>query len=187
MALFTSSFSQFLLISPLPRWVASLGGQLLLSYLRPRIQSICTSLYPTNPKVVENSPLCSNILRDSLDPGALNVMISGTKLPPPRTANELLGSDFGSIKGRQYDLLNLPISLKQGTFDGPVLIAQGILDPLNDAKRRARMFGDLRLGIDVEELNGGHCPHDEIPDEISNAIIKWMTSRNLLSPTTRDI
>jgi pimeloyl-ACP methyl ester carboxylesterase len=164
--------------SPLPRWIASLGGQLLLSFLRPRIQSICTNLYPTNPMVVKESSLCSNILRDSLDPGALNVMISGTKLPPPRTANELLGSDFGSVKKRQYETLNLPVSLQQGMFEGPVLIAQGILDPLNDAKGRARMFGDLRFGIDVEEINAGHCPHDELPDEVANAIIKWLIARD---------
>jgi pimeloyl-ACP methyl ester carboxylesterase len=128
--------------------------------------------------VVKESSLCSNILRDSLDPGALNVMISGTKLPPPRTANELLGSDFGSVKKRQYETLNLPVSLQQGMFEGPVLIAQGILDPLNDAKGRARMFGDLRSGIDVEDINGGHCPHDELPDEVANAIIKWLIARD---------
>jgi pimeloyl-ACP methyl ester carboxylesterase len=63
-------------------------------------------------------------------------------------------------------------------FEGPVLIAQGILDPLNDAKGRARMFGDLRSGIDVEEINGGHCPHDELPDEVANAIIKWLIARD---------
>ena len=64
----------------------------MLAYLQPQIQSICKNLYPTNPDAVDNN-LCSGILRgDSLDPGAINVMISGSKLPPPRTANELLGA-----------------------------------------------------------------------------------------------
>lgn len=47
-------------------------------------------------KSAADDNLCSNILRDSLDPVALAVMISGSKLPPPRTANELLGATFGS-------------------------------------------------------------------------------------------
>ena len=89
-------------------------------YLRPRIQSICKNLYPTNPDAVDDI-LCGGILRDSLDSGAINVMISGSKLPPPRTANELLGADFGSCKNR--DLVKTYDSrFKEGTFDGPVLV-----------------------------------------------------------------
>jgi len=56
--------------SPPPALVASLGGQGLLWYLRPRIQSICVNLYPSNPSAADDN-LCTNILRDSLDPGAL--------------------------------------------------------------------------------------------------------------------
>ena len=63
-----------------------------IALLQLQIQSICKNLYPTNPDAVDNN-LCSGILRgDSLDPGAINVMISGSKLPPPRTVNELLGA-----------------------------------------------------------------------------------------------
>jgi pimeloyl-ACP methyl ester carboxylesterase len=65
---------------PIPRPIARAFGNGLLSYLRPRIQSICKNLYPTNPAAVDEA-LCSNILRDSLDPGAINVMVSGSKLP----------------------------------------------------------------------------------------------------------
>jgi pimeloyl-ACP methyl ester carboxylesterase len=168
----------FLLGSPIPRWMAGLGGHLLLSYLRPRIESICINLYPTNPSVVKDSDLCSNIFRDSLDPGALNVMISGTKLPPPRTVNELLCAEFGSVKCRMYDTVELPVRIRQGMFEGPVLIAQGILDPLNDAKGRAQMFCDLRSGIDMHEIQGGHCPHDELPDEVAKAVISWLQLRD---------
>ncbi len=132
--------------------VANVGGEGLLWYLRPRIQSICVNLYPTNPTAVDNT-LCSGILRDSLDPGAINVMISGSKLPPPRTANELLGADFGSSINKEYNK-NQTI-FNESTFDGPVLVAQGFLDPLNDAKGRAEMFGGLRDGITVNPINAG--------------------------------
>lgn len=124
-----------------------------MAYLRPRIQSICKNLYPTNPAAVDDA-LCDGILRDSLDPGAINVMISGSKLPPPRTANELLGGDFGSSKDKGVS------KVKEGMFDGPVLVAQGILDPLNDAKGRADLLGNLRSGITISRIDGGHCPHD---------------------------
>ncbi len=100
-------------------------------------------------------------------------MISGSKLPPPRTANELLGADFGSSKSRPSAFDS---RYSEGTFDGPVLIAQGFLDPLNDAKGRAEMFGNLRNGIKVDEINAGHCPHDELPADIAKSISSWLTS-----------
>ena len=158
------SFSSFLRCDrPLPRPFARLVGNGLLSYLRPRIQSICVNLYPTNPDAVDDD-LCQNILRDSLDPGAINVMISGTKLPTPRTYNEVVAADFG-----QSGLARV-----ESQFTGPILLAQGILDPLNDAKGRARMLKTLRDGIQVAELEGGHCPHDEIPERVACAMVKWM-------------
>lgn len=148
---------------PLPGTAARAFGNGLLWYLRPRIQSICKNLYPTNPGAV-NESLVKSILRDSLDPGAINVMISGSKLPPPRTANELLGADYGSATAAQ----------KEGRWMGPVLVAQGMLDPLNDAKGRASMLGDLREGITVTPIDAGHCPHDELPEDVANAIDAWM-------------
>ena len=151
---------------PLPRPVARAFGTGLLSYLRPRIQSICKNLYPTNPGAVDEA-LCSNILRDSLDPGAINVMISGSKLPPSRPYNELLAADFGQG--------NDP-SIKESQFRGPVLMPQGVLDPLNDANGRAEMLGTLRQGITIDKLQGGHCVHDEIPEATAESIRKWMIS-----------
>lgn len=145
--------------SPPPRELAKFGGNGLLAYLRPQIQSICKNLYPTNPDAVDDN-LCGGILRDSLDPGAINVMISGSKLPPPRTANELLGADYGSSKSKYGEISLSSRRMLEKTFDGPVLVAQGILDPLNDAKGRADLLGGLRSGVTVSRMDGGHCPHD---------------------------
>jgi hypothetical protein len=151
---------------PLARPLARVFGNGLLGVLRPRIASICKNLYPTNPSAVDEV-LCEGILRDSLDPGAINVMISGGKLPPPRTVNELLAADFGGVKKG---------SITESTFDGPVLIPMGVLDPLNDAKDRAIRFGSLRKGISIDEIQAGHCPHDELPDEIAKSISTWLTA-----------
>jgi pimeloyl-ACP methyl ester carboxylesterase len=132
--------------SPPPRFVARAFGNFLLSLLRPRIQSICRNLYPVNPLAVDDE-LCSHIKRDSLDPGAIHVMMSGSKLPPPRTANELLQSEF------------LP---KECAFTGPVLIAQGILDPLNKAEDRMNMYGELRSGITLHPIQAGTFHHGNV-------------------------
>jgi len=149
---------------PLPRPFARAVGNTLLSYLRPRIQSICVNLYPINPSAVDDE-LCRNILRDSLDPGAINVMVSGSKLPTPRTYNEVVAADFGQSS---------VATPAESQFKGPILVAQGVLDPLNDAKGRALSLKTLRDSIQVAELQGGHCPHDEIPDDMAAAIVNWM-------------
>jgi len=47
------------------------------------------------------------------------------------------------------------------TYTGPVLICQGVLDPLNDASTRADMFAAIRSNIAVDKLQLGHCPMDE--------------------------
>eukprot|EP00978_Attheya_sp_CCMP212_P035826 scaffold158261_cov62-Attheya_sp.AAC.2 len=162
--------------SPPPRGLTTVGGNGLLWYLRPRIQSICKNLYPTNPSAV-NDNLCSGILRDSLDPGAIHVMVSGSKLPAPRTVNELLGADFGSVKSCHGP--DNSDKIREGMWEGPVLVAQGFLDPLNDAVGRSKSIGGMRLGITVDPINGGHCPHDEMPGEVATSILKWtLTQRN---------
>ena len=119
---------------------------------RPIRSHVCTraltvqfdQVYPAEPSQVD-ARLASDILRDSLDPGALNVMASGAKLPPPRTLNELFVE-----------------------YAGPVLVLQGVQDPLNDAKARAD--GMERIGAKVVPLAAGHCPHDEKPTEVGRCL-----------------
>jgi pimeloyl-ACP methyl ester carboxylesterase len=151
---------------PPPRLFSRIFGNVMMGYLRPRIGSICSKLYPTNPAAVDAN-LCNTIFRDSLDPGAINVMMAGAKLPPPRTANEMLAADFGCAPE------NTSRSL-ESVFDGPVLIAQGVLDPLNDAKSRMDCLASLREGIDADPIQAGHCPHDEVPVQVAQSIVSWM-------------
>jgi len=127
-----------------PNSVLFAFSRLLFAYLQPRIQEICKSVYPADPSQVDER-LASDILRDSRDPGALNVMTSGAKLPPPRTLNELFAA-----------------------YGGPILVLQGLEDPLNDAKSRADGMG--RIGAKVAPLAAGHCPHDEKPEEVGRLL-----------------
>lgn len=146
--------------------IAKLFGDGLLWYLRPRITSICTNLYPTNTAAVDDF-LCDGILRDSLDPGAINVMISGSKLPKPRTANDLLYAEFGSLIRKDSNQF-------QGSWRGPTIVIQGMLDPLQDSNERVSGFTSMRPGVDHIPINAGHCPHDELPEECAKALFQWL-------------
>ncbi|GMI28161.1 hypothetical protein TrCOL_g12253 [Triparma columacea] len=149
--------------------ITLLFSKVLINGLRTRVRGICVNLYPSNETRV-NDNLVNDIVRDSLDEGAEYVMVSGAKLPPPRTANELLGADFGDDGGEGED-----------KYMGNVLVVQGTSDPLNDAKGRMENLGELREGITVREIvGGGHCPHDERGEECGVIVEEWMKELNLM-------
>lgn len=127
-----------------------LFGSGLIAALQPQIRKTTEWLYPSQPQVIAESALDKSILRDSLDPGARDVMASGAKLPAPVSIDALLQC-----------------------YKGPVLVAQGALDPLNDAVDRAGKFGAIREGVQVELMQLGHCPMDEDPKQCAEVVLKW--------------
>ena len=136
-------------------------GKVIFGVLQPRITGLCEWLYPSNPSAVTKQNVDVNILRDSNDPGAAGVIASGGKLPTPRPVNDLF---------REYS--------------GPVLVAQGALDPLNDAKSRAEQFKLVREGVSVDLLQLGHCPMDEGPEQVGNSIKKWSEAQGILKKSS---
>ncbi|CAM9636557.1 unnamed protein product [Chrysoparadoxa australica] len=133
-----------------PNAVLMLFSQGIFSFLQGRIAKTCKNLYPTNPELVDQG-LAANILRDSEDPGAVGVIAAGGKLPLSASANELLSK-----------------------FGGPVLIAQGLLDPLNDAPSRAEQFKQVYHDVQVAPIQGGHCPHDENANDVAAAVAAFV-------------
>ena len=129
----------------------SLFGKAIFGLLQPNIKRTTEWLYPTYPERVAATGLPDSILRDSADPGASEVIAAGGKLPPPRSMDGLF-NDYG----------------------GRVLVAQGALDPLNDAKARALMFGRISPRVSVALLPLGHCAMDEGPKESAAAIQSWL-------------
>lgn len=99
--------------------------------------------------------------------------MAGAKLPVPRTANELLKATFRLGESPEVQDSS---SVQEAVFEGPVLIAQGILDPLNDATDRMERYAALRPDITTIAIQAGHCPHDELHDEVATAIISWKRS-----------
>ena len=83
--------------------------------------------------------------------------------------NEMLKADYGraSEEGIQK-------TMPEASFGGPVLVATGVLDPLNDANGRSEGLAALRDGIEFDPINAGHCPHDELPKDVATSIAKWM-------------
>jgi pimeloyl-ACP methyl ester carboxylesterase len=112
----------------------------------------------------------------------MNVMMAGAKLPAPRTANELLGADFGSAK-QHTNMENAEQGVEEIWFDGPFLIAQGVLDPLNDARDRMARYAALRPGIATDAIAAGHCPHDECPDLVAHSIVQWWSATRTAATT----
>merc|ERR1712130_223070 len=85
--------------------------------------------------------------------GSANVVGRGQKLAPNRPLNEVL-------------------------VGIPTLVVMGLDDQVSSpmvAQTRAELFS--RLYPDTVKVNAiaeaGHCPHDDVPDEVAAAIVGW--------------
>ena len=119
----------------------------LFLYLELSIAKTLKKLYPSNPDAADDW-LAGEIGRAAKDPGALAVFQSVFYMPKPRALDVLLVKEFG----------------------GPCLLLQGAKDPLNDARGRAKALEKAVPGIEVQLLDAGHCPHDEVPREVAEAV-----------------
>jgi pimeloyl-ACP methyl ester carboxylesterase len=66
----------------------------------------------------------------------------------------------------------------------PLLLVWGIRDPwINAAGRRAAFQRHAPAATTEVVLDAGHCPHDEVPDQVNGALLEWLESG--LAWTTR--
>ena len=105
--------------SPPPQWLVDFGAWALMSGLQPNIEGILKSLYPSNPEPIK--PLAAEILRDSKDPFASNVIGCFSRLGPNRPTNELL---------QEY-----------AEGGGHLLVCQGMADQLGGGSRQPAPTG----------------------------------------------
>lgn len=94
----------------------------------------------------------NGLCRAACDSRSADVFASVFYLPPPRALNYLIAAQW----------------------KGPTLVLQGALDPLNDAKARAQQLAQLCPNVRVVLLQAGHCPHDEVPDEVNAAMLHFI-------------
>ena len=133
--------------TPPSRLFVEAVSRALFLYLELSVARTLKKLYPSNPDAADDW-LAQEIGRAAKDPGALAVFQSVFYMPRPRALDVLLVEEFG----------------------GPCLLLQGEKDPLNDARARARALAAAVPGIEVRLLDAGHCPHDEVPGEVAEAV-----------------
>ncbi|KAK6132173.1 hypothetical protein DH2020_034098 [Rehmannia glutinosa] len=79
--------------------------------------------------------------------------------------------------------LSLPLNYLLEGFEKKILVVQGMKDPLSDSKSTLAMFRKHFRGIAIKEIDAGHCPHDEVPNEVNSIIKEWVvTLESQVSP-----
>ncbi|KAM3730380.1 hypothetical protein ACB098_12G082900 [Castanea mollissima] len=129
-----------------------LGARLLLFFLRLRLKDIMKDYYPTKPERVDDW-LVNEMLRASYDPGVPVVLES-----------------IFSFN------LSIPLNFLLEGIEEKVLIIQGMKDPISDSKSKLAMLKEHCAGVAIKELDAGHCPHDELPEDVNSMICEWVAS-----------
>ena len=103
--------------------------------------------------------LVEAIRRPSLDPGAFGVFQTVFDIPRGQPLDELFAE-----------------------LVCPLLLLWGIRDPwINAAGRRAAFQRHAPAATSEVVLEAGHCPHDEVPDQVNRALLEWLAGLPSLS------
>jgi len=98
--------------------------------------------------------LVEAIRRPSLDPGAFGVFRTVFDIP----------------RGQPLDELFAQLAC-------PLLLLWGIRDPwINAAGRRGAFQRHAPANTAEVVLEAGHCPHDEVPDQVNRAMLDWLST-----------
>ncbi|BCL35566.1 alpha/beta fold hydrolase [Nostoc sp. MS1] len=126
---------------------------LLFQYVRQGwvIRQTLEKVYLDKSAVTDQ--LVEELARPAYDEGALDVFVSV----------------FSSPKGEKVDVL-----LKQLTC--PLLLLWGEADPWMNAKERSQKFRLYYPELTEHFLQAGHCPHDEVPNQVNPLLRDWVLS-----------
>ena len=98
--------------------------------------------------------LVESIRRPSLDPGAFGVFRTVFDIPRGQPLDELFAE-----------------------LTAPLLLLWGIRDPWINAPGRRSTFQRHAPAATTEVvLDAGHCPHDEVPDQVNAALLDWLAA-----------
>ncbi|MGB3492707.1 MAG: alpha/beta fold hydrolase [Elainellaceae cyanobacterium] len=138
-----SNLVRSLLLQPLP-------SSLLFQYVRRRsmIRKTLNQVYLDKTAVTDQ--LVEDIYRPSCDDGAAQVFASVFKSP----------------RGESVDQL-----LQQMTC--PLLLLWGEGDPWMKTRDRGALFRKHYDNLTEHYLQAGHCPHDEVPEQVDSLIRAW--------------
>lgn len=137
------------------RWILRqpFASFLLFQYFRQRyvIRQTLQKVYLDQNAVTDQ--LVEDIYRPSCDPGAAQVF----------------ASVFSSPQGEKVDVL-----LEQLTC--PLLMLWGEADPWMNPQKRSAQFRKHYPQLNEYYLQAGHCPHDEVPEQVNDLIRSWVLS-----------
>lgn len=137
------------------RWILRqpFASFLLFQYFRQRyvIRQTLQKVYLDQNAVTDQ--LVEDIYRPSCDPGAAQVF----------------ASVFSSPQGEKVDVL-----LEQLTC--PLLMLWGEADPWMNPQKRSAQFRKHYPQLKEHYLQAGHCPHDEVPEQVNDLIRSWVLS-----------
>ncbi|MBW4575433.1 MAG: alpha/beta fold hydrolase [Aphanothece sp. CMT-3BRIN-NPC111] len=127
------------------------GSFLLFQYMRQRsmIRQTLEKVYLDKSAVTDQ--LVEEIYQPSCDPGATKVF----------------ASVFSSPQGENVDVL-----LQQ--LKCPLLLLWGEADPWMSARERGAKFRQYYPQLTEHYLRAGHCPHDEVPDQVNSLLRSWV-------------
>ena len=99
--------------------------------------------------------LVESIRRPSLDPGAFGVFRTVFDIPRGEPLDGLLAE-----------------------LTAPLLLIWGLHDPwINGERRRAAFLRHVPAGTTEQLLQAGHCPHDEVPEQVNAALLQWLSAQ----------
>ena len=138
-----------ILLQPLPSY-------LLFQYVRRRsvIRKTLKQVYLDHNAVSDR--LVEDIYRPSCDKGA----------------RQVFAAVFKSPQGKKIDILLNQMSC-------PLLMLWGEGDPWMNTREKGAKFRQYYPQLTEYYLQAGHCPHDEIPEEINKLIQVWVLAETV--------
>ena len=135
-----------ILLQPLPSY-------LLFQYVRRKgvIRKTLKQVYLDHSTISDR--LVEDIYRPSCDKGAAQVFASVFKTPPGAKVDKLLQQ-----------------------MSCPLLLIWGEGDPWMNARTKGEQFREYYPNLSEHFLNAGHCPHDEVPEQVNSLIRSWVLS-----------
>ncbi len=128
------------------------ASYLLFQYVRQKflIRRTLEKVYLDQSAVTDR--LVEEIYQPSCDPGAPKVFASVFRTP----------------QGERVDVL-------LGQLTCPLLMLWGEADPWIKARDRGAKFRECYPQLTEYYLQAGHCPHDEVPDQVNNLLRSWVS------------
>jgi pimeloyl-ACP methyl ester carboxylesterase len=126
---------------------------ILFQYVRRRsiIRKTLNQVYYDRNAITDE--LVEDIYRPSCDRGAADVF----------------NAVFQTPQGEKVDVL-------LGKMQCPLLILWGEKDPWINAREKGEKFRTYYPEVTEHYLEAGHCPHDEVPEQVNALISEWILS-----------